>query len=116
MNNISHHFINYYSKQLQLEPLVISAAFKYFAEGAAVPFVARYRRDEVKVEPDILYVLKRRFEEYESLEKVRIKRLNNLEGKNLCDAVLKDAIMKCVTLAELGSNNQVLLFITFTKP
>jgi len=88
--------------ELSVKPPQIWAAIKLLDSGATVPFIARYRKEATGGLTDThLRMLSDRLEYLRDLEKRRIEVLQSIQEQGKLIPVLKEAIEKAVTKAEL---------------
>jgi uncharacterized protein len=98
--NISH--VERVAKELGLRAIQVGATAQLFADGATVPFIARYRKeatgsmDEVQIQN-----VKDRMEQLVALDDRRAAIVKSLEERNLMTDVLRAKIDKAETLNSL---------------
>lgn len=90
------------AQELNLKVFQVAATAQLLAEGATVPFIARYRK-EVTGELDEVQVLalRDRFEQLRSVDERRAAILASLKERNLLTSALEKAIQAADTLTEL---------------
>ncbi|MDB6095375.1 MAG: rpsA 1 [Verrucomicrobia bacterium] len=88
--------------ELKIKIFQVAATAKLFAEGATVPFIARYRK-EVTGELDEVQVLaiRDRLEQMQALDERRAGILASLKERNLLSPALEKSIAAATTLTEL---------------
>lgn len=96
------NFISLIAKELNIQARQVEAVLKLLAEGATIPFMARYRKEVTGSLDEVeLAAIRDRHEQLEALEKRRTAILDSLQERNLLTDALKDAVEKALTLAEL---------------
>jgi uncharacterized protein len=90
------------AQELNLKVFQVAATAQLLAEGATVPFIARYRK-EVTGELDEVQVLalRDRFEQLRSVDERRAAILASLKERNLLTPALENAIQAADTLTAL---------------
>lgn len=100
--NINVEHIERVAKELGLRAIQVGAAAKLLADGATVPFIARYRKeatgslDEVQIQN-----IKDRLEQLVALDERRAAIVKSLEERNLMTDILRAKIEKAETLNSL---------------
>ena len=90
------------AKELKIAPEQVVASLALLAEGATIPFIARYRKeitgslDEVQ-----LTAIRDRAEQLQQLEQRRESIVKSLKERDLLTASLQDSLSAASTLAEL---------------
>ena len=98
--NVTH--VERIAQELSLKPIQVGATAKLFADGATVPFIARYRKeatgslDEVKIQS-----IRDRLEQMKALDDRRSSIVKSLEERNLLSVELSAKIDKAQTLTVL---------------
>ena len=98
--NVAH--VERVAKELGLRAIQVGATAKLFADGATVPFIARYRKeatgsmDEVQIQN-----VKERMEQLVALDDRRAAIVKSLEERNLMTDVLRAKIEKAETMNTL---------------
>ncbi len=98
----SHPFVTRISSELSLHAQQVAATAQMFSEGATVPFIARYRKeqtggmDEVKI-----MEVRDRLQQLADLEKRREAITKSLEERKLLSAELKKKITEAETVTRL---------------
>ncbi|TVP66961.1 MAG: RNA-binding transcriptional accessory protein [Leptolyngbya sp. LCM1.Bin17] len=88
--------------ELSLRPAQIEATLALFAEGATVPFVARYRKERTGNLDEVqLRQIAERYQYLTELEHRRQTVLSEIEAQGKLTAVLKSAILACQHKTEL---------------
>jgi uncharacterized protein len=90
------------AQELNIKVFQVAATAQLFAEGATVPFIARYRK-EVTGELDEVQVLaiRDRLEQLRALDERRVSILASLKERNLLTPALEKSINAADTLAAL---------------
>lgn len=100
--NINVDHVERVAKELGLRAIQVGATAKLFADGATVPFIARYRKeatgsmDEVQIQN-----VKERMEQLVALDDRRAAIVKSLEERNLMTDVLRAKIDKAETMNSL---------------
>jgi len=98
--NIAH--VERIAGELKLRPIQVGATAKLFADGATVPFIARYRKeatgemDEVQIQ-----TVRDRLEQLQALDDRRSSIVKSLEERNLMTDVLRAKIAKADSMTVL---------------
>ena len=98
----SHPFVTRISNELSLNTQQVAATAQMFSEGATVPFIARYRKeqtggmDEVKI-----MEVRDRLQQLADLEKRREAIVKSLEERKLLSAELKKKVAEAETMTRL---------------
>ncbi len=98
----SHPFVSRISSELSLNTQQVAATAKMFSEGATVPFIARYRKeqtggmDEVKI-----MEVRDRLQQLADLEKRREAIVKSLDERKLLSAELKKKVAEAETITRL---------------
>ena len=98
--NIAH--VERIAGELKLRPIQVGATAKLFADGATVPFIARYRKeatgemDEVQIQ-----TVRDRLEQLQALDDRRGSIIKSLEERNLMTDVLRAKIEKADSMTVL---------------
>ena len=98
----SHPFVSRISSELSLSHQQVAATAKMFSEGATVPFIARYRKeqtggmDEVKI-----MEVRDRLQQLTDLEKRREAIVKSLDERKLLSAELKKKVAEAETIIRL---------------
>ena len=96
------HFISYVSGLLALRRGVVQSAFKLLDEGHTVPFIARYRASKVgNIDAEQLYVLHNFHKQFETIDKLRVNRMEKLRQRSLLTPQLESSFQECVTIDRL---------------
>ncbi len=94
--------VNYLSNVLGIKPSQTSAALKLLDEGASVPFIARYKKEETNGLSDItLRALNEAKEKYEKLSERKSTVLKSIEEQGKLTDELKEQIENCDSLSLL---------------
>ncbi len=98
--DISH--IKTVAADLKLQPQQVNAVARLFADGATVPFIARYRKEVTgSLDEVAIREIEIRLEKLANLEKRRIAISESLIEQKLLTADLKQKLGAAVTLTEL---------------
>ncbi len=95
--NVAH--VERIAAELKLRPIQVGATAKLFADGATIPFIARYRKeatgemDEVQIQN-----VKERLEQLQALDDRRAAIVKSLDERNLMTDALKAKIEKADTI------------------
>src|SRR5512138_3035068 len=96
---------NYFGKvaiELKLQPRQVTATARLLAEGATVPFIARYRKEATGSLDEVAITnIRERLLSLAELEQRRDAILKSLTERNLLTDELKNAIGKAETLTAL---------------
>ena len=88
--------------KLKLESGVAAKTLRLFHDGATVPFVVRYRQQDVGgIDSEIAYALYRELESFENVVKLRNSRICKLKNSGKYDDTIGNRFMACYTLEEL---------------
>ncbi len=88
--------------ELKLQPHQVAAAARLFAEGATVPFIARYRKEATGSLDEVAITnIRERLVSLAELDQRREAILKSLEERNLLTEALKSAIVQAATLTAL---------------
>ncbi len=100
--NINVNHVERIAKELNLRAIQVGATAKLFADGATVPFIARYRKeatgsmDEVQIQN-----VRDRLEQLQALDERRGAIVKSLEERKLMTDVLRSKIEKAETMNTL---------------
>jgi protein Tex len=90
------------ASELALQPRQVAATARLFAEGATVPFIARYRKEATgSLDEVAITTIRERLLSLAELDQRRQSILKSLEERNLLSEVLKAGILKAETLTAL---------------
>lgn len=99
MNEVHIHKI---AAELSLRPVQVQATARLLAEGATVPFVARYRKEATDSLDEVAVThIRDRLEQLAELDERRDAILRSLTERELLTDELRDAIMGAETMATL---------------
>jgi uncharacterized protein len=88
--------------ELKIQPRQVLATAKLFAEGATVPFIARYRKEATGTLDEVaITTIRERLLNLAEFDQRRAAILKSLEERNLLTDVLKSAIAKAETVTML---------------
>jgi len=88
--------------ELKLHPGQVAATARLFAEGATVPFIARYRKEATgSLDEVAITAIRERLASLSELEERRDAILRSLEERNLLTENLKVAVAKAETITSL---------------
>ncbi len=94
--------VNYLSSRVEASEKQICAALSLFAEGASVPFIARYKKEETGGLSDItLRVLEEEKEKFEKLSERKETVLKSISEQGKLTDELKEQIENCDSLSLL---------------
>jgi len=100
--NINLAHVERIAAELKLRPIQVGATAQLFADGATVPFIARYRKeatgemDEVQIQ-----TVRDRLEQLQAVDDRRSSIIKSLEERNLMTDVLRAKIAKADTMTVL---------------
>ena len=95
-------YVTKIARETKLAPAQVKAAAALFAEGATIPFVARYRKEATgSLDEVALAAIRDRLEQLTELDKRREAILKSLEERSLLSDELKTRVMTAETLAAL---------------
>lgn len=90
------------ARELDLQPPQVAATARLFADGATVPFIARYRKEATgSLDEVAISSIRERLVALAELDQRREAILKSLEERNLLTDELKSAVAKAGTLAAL---------------
>src|SRR5512140_2491436 len=88
--------------ELKLQPRQVAATARLFAEGATVPFIARYRKEATGSRDEVAITsIRERLLALAELDQRREAILKSLAERNLLSDALKSAIANAETLTAL---------------
>src|SRR3974390_1625817 len=88
--------------ELKIQPRQVLATAKLFAEGATVPFIARYRKEATgSLDEVAITSIRERLLSLAEFDQRRDSILKSLEERNLLTNELKSAIAKAETVTTL---------------
>ena len=94
--------VSYLSSSLNISPAQVKAGLSLLSEGATVPFIARYKKEETGNLSDVTL---RAFEEekarFEKLEERKATVLKSIEEQGKLTPELKESILSCTLLSTL---------------
>ena len=94
--------VSYLSSSLNISPAQVKAVLSLLSEGATVPFIARYKKEETGNLSDVTL---RAFEEekarFEKLEERKATVLKSIEEQGKLTPELKESILSCTLLSTL---------------
>ncbi len=94
--------VSYLSSSLNISPAQVKAVLSLLSEGATVPFIARYKKEETGNLSDVTL---RAFEEeksrFEKLEERKVTVLKSIEEQGKLTPELKESILSCMVLSTL---------------
>ncbi len=94
--------VNYLSQTLAIKPNQVRAALSLLEEGASVPFIARYKKEETEGLSDVaLHALVEAKEKYEKLSERKDTVLKSIEEQGKLTDELMEQIEKCDSLSLL---------------
>jgi uncharacterized protein len=90
------------AEELQLAASAVRGAIDLLSEGATVPFIARYRKEQTRGLDEVaIRAIEAKFTSLKELEDRRDTVLRAIEGQGKLTAELRAAIGRCATRAEL---------------
>ena len=90
------------TREMNLAAGQVKAVAGLFAEGATIPFVARYRKEATGALDEVaLTGIRDRLEQLDELDKRREAVLKSLDERNLLSDVLKAQVMGAETMTAL---------------
>ena len=94
--------VSYLASSLNISPAQVKAVLSLLSEGATVPFIARYKKEETGNLSDVTL---RAFEEekarFEKLEERKATVLKSIEEQGKLTPELKESILSCTVLSTL---------------
>src|SRR5260221_11879733 len=88
--------------ELKLQPRQVAATARLFAEGATVPFIARYRKEATgSLDEVAITTIRDRLANLAGLDQRRDAILKSLEEANLLTEALKAAVAQAETITSL---------------
>jgi len=98
----SHPFVSRIASEFSLSANQVSATAKMFADGATVPFIARYRKEATGGMDEVQIMnVRDRLVQLTDLEKRRDAIIKSLEERKLLSAELKKKVMSAETMTRL---------------
>jgi len=98
----SHVFVSRISSELSLSTAQVAATAKMFAEGATVPFIARYRKEATGGMDEVQIMnVRDRLVQLTDLEKRREAIIKSLDERKLLSADLKKKVLAAETMTRL---------------
>ncbi|MDB6031851.1 MAG: binding domain protein [Verrucomicrobiales bacterium] len=95
-------YFNRVAGELKIQPRQVAATARLFAEGATVPFIARYRKEATGMLDEVAITsIRDRLTALVELDQRRDAILKSLEERKLLTDELKSAILKAETLTAL---------------
>src|SRR5512134_1065699 len=95
-------FVTRVAAELKLVPSSVAATARLLAEGATVPFIARYRKEATgSLDEVAVTAIRDRIKQLDELDKRRAVILESVEKQNKLTPELKAKIEKAETLTEL---------------
>lgn len=89
-------------KKYNAEAININNAIDLLNEGCTVPFISRYRKDQIgTLNPSDLSELAHAHDSYNAMIKSRDAKIKKLEENGKLTKILRDNFMNCMTMAEL---------------
>ncbi len=90
------------ARELGLAPAKVASAISLMAEGASIPFIARYRKEATGLLDEVqLISIRERLAELEEFEKRRESIIKSLQERQLLSQELSERITKSSSLSEL---------------
>jgi uncharacterized protein len=94
--------VNLVAQELSIPPARVDAVAKLLAEGATVPFIARYRKEATgSLDEVAIAAIRDRLDELDAFDKRRAAIIKSLEERNLLTGELSNQIARAKTLNEL---------------
>ena len=98
----SHDFVSRISSELSLTIAQVAATAKMFAEGATVPFIARYRKEATGGMDEVQIMnVRDRMQQLTDLEKRRDAIIKSLDERKLLSPELKKKVLAAETMTRL---------------
>src|SRR5512133_3959195 len=99
---MNENYFNRIAGELNVQPRQVAATAKLFAEGATVPFIARYRKEATgSLDEVAITSIRERLLQLAELDQRREAIVKSLAERNLLSDELKSAIAKAETLTAL---------------
>src|SRR5512133_232480 len=99
---MNENYFNRIAGELNVQPRQVAATARLFAEGATVPFIARYRKEATgSLDEVAITSIRERLVALADLDQRREAIIKSLEERNLMTDALKSAIARAETLAAL---------------
>jgi uncharacterized protein len=96
------NFVKVIANELKLSEKRVAVALALFDDGATVPFIARYRKDQTDTLNEIeLRDIQHRYEYFQELDERKTSILNSIQEQNLLSDDLKKKIEDCLSKIEL---------------
>ena len=94
--------INLLVETLGLQAKQIKEVLNMLAEGATIPFIARYRKEQTgNLNEDQIRTIEKQYQYQQNLLERKLDVIRLIDEKELLTPVLKDSIMKCTKLTEV---------------
>jgi len=104
---VEHAQVERLSAELRLPLDAVAGALALLAEGAAVPFIARYRKERIGgLREEELWALARAFRQLQALGQRKARVLRDLEAQNPLGEAARQEIAACPGLSELEDLHQ----------
>src|SRR5512133_1542704 len=99
---MNENYFNRIAGELNVQPRQVAATARLFAEGATVPFIARYRKEATgSLDEVAITSIRERLVALADLDQRREAIIKSLEERNLMTDALKSAIARAETLTAL---------------
>jgi protein Tex len=99
---MNEDYIQRIAGELKVLPAQVAATGKLFAEGATVPFIARYRKEVTgSLDEVAITSIRDRFTELASLDQRRQAIIKSLDERSLLTDTLKKAVLEAPNMARL---------------
>ncbi|MBL6765717.1 MAG: helix-hairpin-helix domain-containing protein, partial [Verrucomicrobiae bacterium] len=99
---MNEDYIQRIAAELQVQPRQVAATGKLFAEGATVPFIARYRKEVTgSLDEVAITAIRDRFSEMAALDQRRDAIVKSLDERSLLTDELRKAVMDAPNMARL---------------
>src|SRR5437868_3037182 len=99
---VNQTLIDRISSELQIAPKSVRAVVELLADGATIPFIARYRKEATGCLDEVAVTkIRDRYTQLEDLEKRRQSILDSLGERSLLTDDLKARVVSAATMSEL---------------
>jgi uncharacterized protein len=90
------------AKQLNIPSKGVEAVLELLADGATIPFIARYRKEKTgNLDEDQIKAIEEQYRYLENLQKRKEDVIRLIEEKGMLNDVLKEKILACEKLSEI---------------
>eukprot|EP00602_Paraphysomonas_sp_CaronLab_P001578 CAMPEP_0185030632 /NCGR_PEP_ID=MMETSP1103-20130426/17609_1 /TAXON_ID=36769 /ORGANISM="Paraphysomonas bandaiensis, Strain Caron Lab Isolate" /LENGTH=802 /DNA_ID=CAMNT_0027565833 /DNA_START=132 /DNA_END=2540 /DNA_ORIENTATION=+ len=109
-------FIEYIADKARVKTSIAQRAIELLHDGATVPFIVRYRQQQIGgINSDAAYLLDRELGSFRAVVKTRNTRLDKLKKDGKCSEDVTRLFMSCFTMDELDEAYSVYKESTSTK-